>query len=81
MARGAPLTDGRVLLAGGYTGTVDETASTEIVSPTGAFSADGPQMSTGRVFHTVNRLRNGKVLIIGGSGSGHGALASAEVFE
>jgi Galactose oxidase, central domain len=81
MAQGAPLTDGRVLLAGGYTSTADEAASTEIVAPAGAWSTEGPQMSTGRVAHTVNRLRNGKVLIIGGAGGGAAALATAEIFE
>jgi hypothetical protein len=52
MAQGALLADGRVLLAGGYKSTVDETASTEIVSPTSAYSTEGPQMSAGRVSHT-----------------------------
>jgi hypothetical protein len=81
MAQGALLTDGRVLLAGGYRNTVDDSASTEIVSLTGAYSAEGPPMSAGRVSHTVTRLRNGRVLIIGGGNSEHPALASAEIFE
>lgn len=82
-AQGALLADGRVLLAGGHTNaTVLGTANAEIVAPAAASSAAGPQMSTDRVLHTVNRLTSGKVLIVGGIASAEqGPLATAEIFE
>jgi hypothetical protein len=79
-AQGTVLTDGRVLLAGG-TAIVQRTANTEILSPADASSVDGPRMSADRVQHTVNRLRNGKVLIVGGLESPLTTLATAEIFE
>lgn len=77
-AQAALLTDGRVLLAGGITLGV---SNTEIIAPDAASSAEGPQMSVDRLVHTVNRLRNGKVLIIGGVDLQQRRLASAELFE
>ena len=79
-AQGTLLTDGRVLLAGGRTLTPD-VANTEIVAPTAASSAEGPQMSSARTLHTVNRLHNGKLLLVGGVDAGQRPLASAEIFE
>jgi hypothetical protein len=77
-AQATLLTDGRVLLAGGLT---LGGSNTEIIASDVASSVEGPRMSVDRLAHTVNRLRNGKVLIIGGVDFQQRRLASAEVFE
>jgi hypothetical protein len=79
LAQGALLTDGRVLLAGGHTLTPFD-VNTELFAP-GSSSVPGPQMSADRMLHTVNRLKSGKVVIIGGANAEQGALATAEIFE
>ena len=48
-------------------------ASSGTWSPTGS-------MSTPRSGHTATRLKNGKVLVVGGLGSSFTALASAELY-
>ncbi|HVV01250.1 MAG TPA: kelch repeat-containing protein, partial [Verrucomicrobiae bacterium] len=76
------LTDGRVLIAGGFGGSY--LASTEIYDPfTGTCSA-GPNMTTNRASHTATLLPNGKVLVVGGSiqvGFFPTTLGSAELFD
>ncbi len=82
MLAAAPLADGRLLLAGGartYT-TSELEASSELVRSLQA-RANGPAMSAARILHTVTRLDNGKVLIVGGYNRESGALATAEIFE
>jgi hypothetical protein len=72
------LTDGRVLIAGGFTNGAN--ASAELYDPaTGTFTATG-SMSVGRGGHTATLLSNGKVLIAGGGGVSP-TLASAELFD
>jgi hypothetical protein len=73
------LSDGRVLIAGGYDGSY--LASAELYDPqTGAFSPTG-SMSVGRIAHRATRLADGKVLITGGAGSHDSMLASAEIYD
>jgi hypothetical protein len=73
------LTDGRVLVCGGWTGT-DATASAEIYDPeTGAWVPIS-DMNDARESLMAVPLLDGRVLVTGGSG-GQDNLASAEVFD
>jgi len=77
------LRDGRVLLTGGVqnAGFRSQLASAEIYDPSGGtFSATG-SMATPREGHTATALRDGRVLIVGGSGNGVRTLDSAEVYD
>ena len=77
------LRDGRVLLTGGVknAGFRSALAGAEIYDPgAGAFSATG-SMATPREGHTATMLRDGRVLIVGGSGNGVSTLDSAEVYD
>jgi Protein kinase domain/Kelch motif/Galactose oxidase, central domain len=75
------LSDGRVLIAGGWNGGA-VVASAELYDPkTGAFSSTG-SMATSRARHTATLLSDGRVLIAGGqSGSSSGVVASAELYD
>jgi hypothetical protein len=73
------LPDGRVLVAGGWTGQ-GATASAEIYDPaTGQWTAPG-EMTDARESLMAVPLPEGRVLLTGGSG-GQDNLASAEVFD
>ena len=81
------LPDGKVLVAGGADGltetSVNALASAELYDPsTGSWSATG-NLTQARARHTATLLPNGKVLVVGGSGSGSGtdSLASAELYD
>jgi hypothetical protein len=77
------LRDGRVLLTGGdqNAGYRSQLASAEIYDPaTGIFSATG-SMSTPREGHTATMLRDGRVLVVGGSPNGIQTTGSAEVYD
>ena len=81
------LTDGRVLVAGGYPTTGDlPLASAELYHPeTGTFSPTG-SLVVARGFHTATLLSDGRVLIAAGSDRGGVAggllpVASAELYD
>jgi large repetitive protein len=77
------LADGHVLLAGGVDegGAGEVTASAEIFDPvTGTFTSTGP-MATARSGASATLLRDGRVLVAGGSDSSNDALPSAELYD
>jgi hypothetical protein len=73
------LSNGKVLIAGGYNGAYLD--APEIYDPsTGVFSVTG-SMGTPRRFPTANLLLDGKVLVAGGYGSSSTTLASASLYN
>lgn len=73
------LPNGKVLVAGGFTGGGNRLASAEAFDPTtSTFSAAGTMRVT-RAGHTATLLPNGKVLIAGGYNGSY--LASAELYD
>ena len=76
----AALPDGRVLVAGGWTGD-HATGSAEVYDPaTDRWMAAG-EMTEARVSHVAVPLLDGRVLMMGGGEGRLGNLASAEVFD
>ncbi len=74
----ALLTDGTVLIAGGYGGSGSTIASAEIYDTnSGTFSYTTGPMSWNRIYHTATLLNNGTVLIAGGQGG----LPFAEIYN
>jgi hypothetical protein len=71
---------GEVLLAGGK--ILDVTVSTaELLNPTmGVLTATGA-LRTARAGHTATLLKDGRVLIVGGTDANGVALATAELYE
>jgi hypothetical protein len=78
------LSNGLVLVAGGYTFSSVSLASAELYDPTtGLWSTTG-SMATGREDETATILPNGQVLAAGGlsaTNSGVSALSSAELYD
>lgn len=66
-ASAALLPDGRVLITGGV-GVNGATATAELFSPTGGFTA-AASMKVARTGHSSVALRDGRVLVMGGSPS------------
>lgn len=75
------LHDGRVLIAGGYSG--DVTSSAEIYDPKTDTFTETSSMGIARCKHTAGLLPDGRVLIAGGSDNRgwEGNLASAEIYD
>src|SRR5262245_60290011 len=72
------LTSGRVLVAGGFSGSA-YLASAEVFDPaSGAFSATGALLQP-RVAHTATMLPNGNVAVIGGNNDAY--LSSVEIYN
>ena len=60
------LTDGRVLIAGGWDATNDVTAVSEIFNPAAGTFTQAASLAVARASHTATRLNDGRVLIAGG---------------
>jgi acetyl-CoA carboxylase carboxyltransferase component len=73
------LSDGRVLIAGVYAGSVAQTSAELYAPKTGTFSPTG-SMATTRTSHTATLLSDGRVLIAGGYGVDARDWASAELY-
>ena len=72
------LSDGKVLIVGGYNG--NSMASAELFDPaSGTFTATG-SLANARFYHTATLLPNGKVLIAGGF-SNNATSKSAELYD
>lgn len=85
LATGNRTGDGRVLVAGGGSGTVVApvgTSTTELFDPVLRTFTAGPPMSTNRAFHTGTTLSDGRVLVTGGVASATGTVTAAcEIFS
>jgi len=73
------LRDGRVLIAGGYSGISLSSAETYDAG-IGTFAATTGEMTAARSKHTATLLQDGRVFIAGGY-SGNGYLNTAELFD
>lgn len=73
------LPDGRVLVAGGYSGE-KATATTELYDESTGTFEQGPSLTVPRGDATVTRLGDGRILYAGGF-STSGVVASAEIFD
>ena len=73
------LSDGRVLILGGYNGSYLRSA--EIFDPSSGRFAPAGTMNVGRSGHTATLLNNGTVLITGGIGNGWSFLSSSEIYD
>lgn len=75
------LSNGKVLVVGGFNSTGGYLTSTELYDPaTGKWSATG-SLATARYAHTATLLNNGRVLIAGGYNDADGYLASVEIYD
>jgi hypothetical protein len=73
------LPDGKVLVAGGFTGSENSLASAEVFDPATSTFASAGNMNASRAGHTATLLPKGKVLIAGGFNGSY--LASAELYD
>jgi hypothetical protein len=75
------LSDGRVLLAGGWTGLREARGTADIYDPaTGSMTATG-RMLEPRAGETATPMSDGRVLLVGGVDENETELASAEIFD
>ncbi len=75
------LGNGRVLVAGGFTGQEATIAGAELYDPSSRRFTLTARMATPRQSHTATALADGKVLLAGGYDARGTALASAEIFD
>jgi hypothetical protein len=73
------LSNGKVLVAGGFGAGENGTASTEIFDPATQTFSSGGNMNFTRASHTATLLPDGKVLIAGGFNGNY--LDSAEIYD
>src|SRR5208282_2854460 len=75
------LNNGSVLIAGGYGGNGNTSATAELYNPAAATFTPTLSLNTARYRHTATLLNNSMVLIAGGEDSNGNALASAELYN
>lgn len=78
------LSTGKVLVAGGTGDNVnvyDSKNGAELYNPTTHQWSAAGSLVVARSYHTATLLANGKVLIVGGQGTGGSSLASAELYD
>ena len=80
------LSDGRVLVAGGYLGSDARSASVELYDPVKKAWSKTGDMTRGRGGHSATLLSDGRVLVVGGgledaSGEGGPRSPSAELYD
>jgi N-acetylneuraminic acid mutarotase len=77
------LTDGTVLVAGGFDGTYTAYSSAVRYNPTTETWTAAGSMNSARHAHTATLLSNGKVLVAGGGvgGANEAIVASAEIYD
>lgn len=73
------LTNGKILIAGGFAGRDTSLSSTEIFDPQKNSFSSAAEMKVARLSHTATLLPNGKVLIAGGFNGNY--LDSAEIYD
>ena len=73
------LNNGKVLIAGGFSGDENGMASTEIFDTATKTFSSGSNLSVARASHTATLLPDGKVLIAGGFNGNY--LDSAEIYD
>ena len=78
------LNDGRVLIAGGFSGASGVTAESEVFDPASSRFEDSGNMHIAREFFTATRMNDGRVLITGGFGfnasNGFDVIGPCEVY-
>ncbi len=74
------LTDGRVLVAGGWSGTT-AIATADLLDPDARTWAPTAPLLTPRIFHAATRLSDGRVLVMGGWDNNGDILSSAEIYD
>jgi N-acetylneuraminic acid mutarotase len=74
------LNNGRVLVSGGYSGSV-YLSTAEVYDPASSTWSTTGSMASLRYYHTATLLPDGKVLVAGGYNSSSGPLAGAEVHD
>src|SRR5258708_2881919 len=79
-ATATTLRTGKILVTGGEDGNqpLDSAETYDVL--TGKWTLAG-KMTTARANHSATLLSDGRVLIVGGTGAHHAALASAEIFD
>ncbi len=74
------LTDGRVLVAGGWSGTT-AIANADLFDPNARTWVAAAPLLTPRIFHAATRLSDGRVLVTGGWDNNGDILTSAEIYD
>lgn len=75
------LSNGEVLVAGGYAAANEPTTTVEIYDPSADKWRLTNSLKTARAGHSATLLTNGKVITVGGIGAGGAALNTAESFD
>lgn len=75
------LTNGRVLVAGGYTTATSRTSTAELYDPVSKTWTPTGSMTIPRDDATATLLSNGKVLVAGGVDAGGDRISSAELYD